>query len=108
MVMLITNNIIVNGAIDCMDNSYHLAKKCDNKSYHYVPCNCPCKKQLSAVRNKCISCGHYHEGKQWKLISTAQINNQFKTGKTKSYQEDIRSVLTKFIVKQRKEIVMSK
>jgi hypothetical protein len=51
------------GLPGCMDNSYHLTRACDDKSYHYVACNCPCVKQLPAVRNMCIKCGHYHEGK---------------------------------------------
>ena len=46
---------------DCLDNSWHLAKRNDSKEYHSVACNCPCSKQKKlADRNRCFVCQHYH------------------------------------------------
>lgn len=53
--------------VGCMDNSYHLSEPFDNKDYHYVECNCPCKTQLDE-RNMCVECRHYHEPKPWVVV----------------------------------------
>lgn len=52
----------------CMDNSWHLEKRYDDKEYHFVserpsgPCSCPCEKRYKQLsdRGKCIQCGHFH------------------------------------------------
>ena len=53
-------------ACDCMDNSWHLQKKYDTKTYHLVnDCYCPCGKgpayKILASRGKCLTCGHYRD-----------------------------------------------
>lgn len=48
------------GSIGCMDNSWHLSRLFDSKEYHYVKCNCPCRK-LSLARGECTECGHKHD-----------------------------------------------
>lgn len=48
------------GSIGCMDNSWHLAQPFDSKEYHYVKCNCPCRK-LGLARGECTECGHAHD-----------------------------------------------
>jgi hypothetical protein len=50
----------------CMDNSWHLKKKFDDKTYHYVQCNCPCDTYraqgfYAPMKHKCLECGHKHE-----------------------------------------------
>ncbi len=53
--------------IDCLDNSWHLKRKNDDKSYHQVAdCNCPCdsyKAQglYTPQRNRCLECRHFHD-----------------------------------------------
>ena len=48
-------------SIGCMDNSWHLKKSPDYKTYHYVSCNCPCERYtLLENRGKCPRCGHFH------------------------------------------------
>jgi hypothetical protein len=44
---------------DCLDNSWHLERPFDNKEYHRVECNCPCRK-LNIARGECLDCGHFH------------------------------------------------
>lgn len=52
----------------CMDNSWHLEKRYDDKQYHFVserpsgPCHCPCEKRYKQLsdRGKCTQCAHYH------------------------------------------------
>ena len=60
----------------CMDNSYHLTKPCDPKTYHLVinndgnesyPCTCPCK-HISLSRGTCLECGHFRYLKPGILI----------------------------------------
>jgi hypothetical protein len=51
---------------DCLDNSWHLAKKNDDKSYHGVSCTCPCdayraKGLYTEQRNRCLQCLHFHD-----------------------------------------------
>lgn len=47
-------------SIGCMDNSWHLTRPFDSKEYHYVKCNCPCRK-LNLARGECTECGHAHD-----------------------------------------------
>lgn len=52
----------------CMDNSWHLKRKFDDKTYHYVECNCPCdswraKGFYAPLKHKCLECGHTHEAR---------------------------------------------
>lgn len=53
----------------CLDNSWHMARSFDTKSYHPVAyqvgtyqtyCQCPCRK-LSLNRGQCFECGHRHD-----------------------------------------------
>lgn len=59
LVLLITMTQIFSSP-GCMDNSWHLARPFDNKEYHYVQCNCPCRK-LNIARGECTECGHKHD-----------------------------------------------
>lgn len=43
----------------CLDDSWHLERPFDNKEYHPVECNCPCRK-LNIARGECTECGHKH------------------------------------------------
>lgn len=76
-IFLCTFSIIatsIQARIGCMDNSNHLEKFGDTKSYHYVACTCPCQryKQL-ADRNTCTKCGHYHDNSPFIIIHAPKI-----------------------------------
>lgn len=55
----------------CMDNSYHLTQKFDNKEYHYVQCNCPCEKEykIMPARAQCAKCLHCRVPKSMIFVS---------------------------------------
>jgi D-lyxose ketol-isomerase len=91
-------------AIGCMDNSYHLQKKYDTKSLHYVQCNCHCyaKKALPTAL-KCIECGHYHMPRAWYIVnqdgSTIAVEEMQRMERTEQEQiaPDIRKVVATLI-----------
>jgi hypothetical protein len=57
-------------AIGCMDDSYYLQKSNDHKTRHYVSCNCPCSHyKILSYDSKCLVCFHYHQPKQWIVVS---------------------------------------
>ncbi len=62
MYLLIISSTIFS-APECMDNSYHLKKRCDTKDYHQVVCHCPCEKQykILANRGQCMKCKHFRD-----------------------------------------------
>jgi hypothetical protein len=55
--------------IGCMDNSWHLTQKYDNKEMHFVDCACDCNDTLGT----CALCGHIHNAQPWTIIE--QKNN---------------------------------
>jgi len=70
MVLPLIFSVGLYAAIGCMDDSYYLQKSNDNKSRHYVSCNCPCSQyKILSHDSKCLVCFHYHKPKQWKVIS---------------------------------------
>lgn len=57
------------GDPDCLDNSWHLAKRNDTKEYHSVACTCPCTKQkILADRGQCLVCRHYRYPRPFIII----------------------------------------
>jgi len=63
----------LNGRVGCMDNSWHLKKAYDDKTYHYVYCTCPCEKRYeqSPNRRKCWKCRHYHEPQSIEMVKVS-------------------------------------
>ncbi len=65
----------------CMDNSWHLARRFDNKEYHIVSrkvgkdetfCPCECRK-LSLIRGQCLDCGHKHDIQPWIIVRSPKV-----------------------------------
>jgi len=56
------------GAIGCQDNSWHMKKAYDHKTYHYVQCNCECHKWPQRPDGTCSKCGHRHDPGQGFVI----------------------------------------
>lgn len=87
----------INCAIGCIDNSYHMEKKGDPKTFHYVKCNCDCQKYAaSAVRGICPKCGHYHDPGEFNVASYEELKNK-KTASSKEQcickeKENVKSV----------------
>lgn len=55
----------VQAAPECVERSWHLAKKDDPKVYHPADCSCPCgsyssndRYKIIAQRGICVECGH--------------------------------------------------
>ena len=72
-ILFSTNSLF--GTIGCMDNSYHIKQKFDHKRYHYVQCNCPCHKYINSfVKGVCPQCGHYHDPRDFEVLTYADIN----------------------------------
>lgn len=70
VVLLLTSSSGLFAAIGCMDDSYYLQRSNDHKTRHYVQCNCPCSQyKILSHDSKCLVCFHYHEPKQWKVVS---------------------------------------
>jgi len=68
--LFVMNMIPAYAAIGCMDDSYHLQRSNDHKTRHYVSCNCPCSQyKILSHDSKCLVCFHYHEPKQWAVVS---------------------------------------
>ena len=59
----------INTAPGCQDNSWHLKKKYDAKTYHYVQCNCQCHKWPQAADGTCTKCGHRHDPGTWTILT---------------------------------------
>jgi len=74
------------GAIGCQDNSFHLKKKYDHKTYHYVQCNCECHKWPQRPDGTCSKCGHRHDPGQGFVIipelSEKELKKAEKANKT--------------------------
>lgn len=64
--------------VGCMDNSWHLQKKYDDHSYHYVSCNCPCSKRykIFADRGRCMQCRHFRDPKPYVVITSEAITEE--------------------------------
>lgn len=65
----------LNAEVGCMDNSWHLEKKYDDHSYHYVSCNCPCSKRykIFADRGRCMQCRHFRDPKPYVIITSEAL-----------------------------------
>jgi len=73
IILLNTGTLL--GQIGCMDNSFHTKLQFDHKQYHYVQCNCPCHQYISSfVKGKCPQCGHYHDPKDFEILTSADIH----------------------------------
>lgn len=60
---------LLRAEVGCMDNSHHMKKTVDYKTYHYVHCNCDCKHhQKSSDRGICSKCGHYRDPGKFEII----------------------------------------
>lgn len=61
--LYIISIVTMYAAPDCMDNSYHLQRANDPKTYHHInDCYCPCEKQYTILPNStCSRCGHLHD-----------------------------------------------
>jgi len=76
--IMILNSTNLSCSIGCMDDSYHVERKNDPKTFHYVQCNCNCRKYAtSVVRGKCSQCGHYHDAKDFDVLSYAELKKKF-------------------------------
>jgi len=64
---------MLHAEVGCMENSWHLKQRYDNKEYHYVcgedngPCHCPCSKYMAQAGKhtkkthwQCPVCKHIH------------------------------------------------
>lgn len=90
------NSTSLSGAIGCMDDSYHVERKNDPKTYHYVKCNCPCDKySASFVRGKCPRCGHYHDPKDFNTQSYADLKKKFNLDNPAIIKKAIEKAATK-------------
>ena len=57
-------------AVGCMDTSHYLQTSYDTKDLHYVRCNCACDSSIMLrTWGKCILCEHYHQPKDWIVMS---------------------------------------
>ena len=73
-------------SIGCMDNSWHLKKSPDYKTYHYVKCNCPCERYtLMENRGKCLRCGHFHNPQDINWIIESKKNESLSIQKFTVY-----------------------
>ena len=72
-VSTLLNTRSINGKVGCMDNSWHLKKAYDYKTYHYVYCSCPCEKEYEQLSNRgqCWKCHHYHEPQNIEIIQVS-------------------------------------
>ena len=84
--------------IGCMDNSLHLQERYDTKAYHYVACDCPCRKYLSD-RNKCPQCDHFHDAQQFVIIESQdqQINKNKASAGPFETSTDVYDTLKKLV-----------
>ena len=96
---LIGINLTLMASPDCMDNSWHLAKKLDFKEYHLVSegkhaCHHNCytdpHSTITNDRGYCTGCGHYHRPRPFIIVSqkekpsaTPVTENQAKYKKSK-------------------------
>jgi len=63
---------LLDGKVGCMAIDKPVGKF-DNKTYHFVQCNCPCTKMLETNRNYCEDCGHYHDQKPWIFVTEKEV-----------------------------------
>jgi hypothetical protein len=76
----------------CMDNSWHLKKRYDNKAFHYVTasdggyCKCPCSKYIAQYgkqfpRGRCPVCKHFRVTQPVIILDNAYKKYQEYEGK---------------------------
>lgn len=74
--LLLLISFDIYASFGCMDCSWHMQQRYDNKEYHVVTramgkhetcCPCPCRK-LSLSRGECQDCHHYHYVQPWVII----------------------------------------
>ncbi len=61
----------------CMDTSWQLTQRFDNKEEHFVSCNCPCDEypQTITKQNACMKCNHQHRAPRMEFIKTSEKGN---------------------------------
>lgn len=68
----------LSASVGCMAHSQRLAQKYDNKEYHYVACNCPCREKF-ARKDTCKQCGHAHDPHTIIIIGDDKVDSQAAT-----------------------------
>ena len=63
---------LIDGKIGCMAIDKPVGKF-DNKTYHFVQCNCHCQNVVTDTRNYCLDCGHWHDPKPWAVLDEKEI-----------------------------------
>jgi len=93
---------IVEGKVGCMAIDKPVSKY-DNKTYHYVECNCPCRAMLAANRNQCFECGHYHDVEPLRIMSEQEVARGVAAAKEKKThrRRPPRAVIKQLIAKYR-------
>jgi len=109
LLVLCINIISLNAQQGCLDNSYHLKQKYDNKNYHYVACTCPCSQyQNFNNRGECMKCKHYHVPKNWMVVSGDKVVMRVQQTKPVRSTEQVavspetRAVINKMITNYKK------
>ena len=62
---------LIEGRVGCMARERPVYKY-DNKTYHYIRCDCPCTAMATEDRNRCLDCGHYHDVRPWIIVDPAE------------------------------------
>ncbi|MDR3551377.1 MAG: hypothetical protein P4L31_08240 [Candidatus Babeliales bacterium] len=76
----------------CIDNSWHLARAYDPKTYHLVSnCTCPCSRySQSEDRGRCSKCKHFRDPRPLIIIQPSKENGSIALKK-----EPVRKTVTK-------------
>ena len=69
----------LDAAVGCMSKSQSLGKY-DNKSYHYIECNCPCTHTIARAYNLCVHCGHVRESRPQIIVHQDYKQQQSQEG----------------------------
>ncbi len=94
-------------AVGCMDTSHYLHTKYDTKDLHYVHCDCACESStLLRTWGKCMLCEHYHQPKDWVVLSHGKeiltvpqyrtVNRQDEMALSPATQSLIKTVVTHY------------
>ncbi len=99
---LLLSTFCAYGQPGCMSKSQNLKQKYDSKAWHYVACNCDCKKNApkglyAQKQNKCLECGHRHEPQPLIFMKQTVAHNQ----KTSSFPPSARGVVQSAINRYR-------
>ena len=65
-------------SVGCMAHSKRLAEKYDNKEYHYVACNCPCRDKYDR-KDTCKQCGHAHDPHTLIIVGEDDVGSRVAT-----------------------------